>query len=52
MAERMQFMLALSPAKRQEMAQKNRNHSRNFTWDKAAQKMIEIFHRLAKKNAG
>ncbi len=47
MAESMQRMLALPPAHREELAGKNRDHAKNFTWDKAARKMIGIFNDLA-----
>jgi glycosyltransferase involved in cell wall biosynthesis len=50
MAAAMQRLLALAPAQRQELAAKNRNHARNFTWDIAAQKMIGLFNELAPKN--
>ena len=45
-AQKMQRMLALSPVLRQELAVKNRNHARNFNWNKAAREMIAIFTQL------
>ena len=45
-AQKMQRMLALPPALRQELSVKNRNHARNFNWDKAAREMIAIFAQL------
>jgi glycosyltransferase involved in cell wall biosynthesis len=46
MAECMQRMLALSPAQRQALAVKSRNHAQKFTWEKAAREMIAIYSQL------
>ncbi len=43
MAGKMQRLLALTTAQRRELMEKNQKHARNFTWDKTAKKMIEIF---------
>lgn len=45
-AQKMQRMLALSPALRQDLVIKNRNHAQNFNWDKTAREMIAIFAQL------
>jgi glycosyltransferase involved in cell wall biosynthesis len=46
MAGKMQRMLALSPDQRRGLVEKNQKHARNFTWDKTAGRMIEIFEGL------
>jgi hypothetical protein len=46
MAGRMQRLLALPPEKRREIVEKNQKQARNFTWDKTASRMIEIFEGL------
>ena len=46
MADKMQRMLALSPDRRHEIVEKNQKHARNFTWEKTASRMIEIFEGL------
>jgi glycosyltransferase involved in cell wall biosynthesis len=46
MAGRMQRLLALPPEKRREIVGKNQKQARNFTWDKTASRMIEIFEGL------
>jgi hypothetical protein len=46
MADKMQRLLALTPATRQSVIEKNQRHARDFTWDKTAGRMIEIFERL------
>jgi hypothetical protein len=38
--------LALPPEKRREIVEKNQKQARNFTWDKTASRMIEIFEGL------
>ena len=48
MAGKMQRMLALSPDRRRELMEKNQKFVREFTWDKTARKMIEIFKGLAR----
>jgi glycosyltransferase involved in cell wall biosynthesis len=48
MADKMQRMLALSPDRRRELMEKNQKHAREFSWDKTARKMIEIFNGLAR----
>jgi glycosyltransferase involved in cell wall biosynthesis len=48
MAGKMQRMLALSPDRRRELTEKNQKHVREFTWDKTARKMIEIFNGLTR----
>jgi glycosyltransferase involved in cell wall biosynthesis len=42
-ATKMQRILALSPDELRQMGEQNQNHARNFTWEKAARRMIEIF---------
>ena len=46
MADKMQRLLALSPDGRQAVIEKNQKHARNFTWDKTARQMVEIFVQL------
>jgi len=46
LAKKMQRMLALSPDERRQVGERNQQHARNFTWEKAAVQMIEIFARL------
>lgn len=46
MADRMQRMLALSPEARRLIGEKNQQHARLFTWEKAARQMIGIFETL------
>jgi glycosyltransferase involved in cell wall biosynthesis len=46
MAGKMQKMLVLSPEARRQIGEKNRQHARLFTWEKAARQMIEIFKML------
>jgi glycosyltransferase involved in cell wall biosynthesis len=48
MAGKMQRLLALSPDRRRELIEKNQKYVREFTWDKTARKMIEIFKGLAR----
>ena len=42
-AAKMQRMLNLSTEERRQLGEKNRQHAKNFTWEKAAARMIEIF---------
>jgi glycosyltransferase involved in cell wall biosynthesis len=46
MAASMQNMLALPSDRRREIIEKNQKHARNFTWDKTACGMINIFKEL------
>jgi glycosyltransferase involved in cell wall biosynthesis len=46
MAGQMQRMLALSASERAALIVKNQHHVQNFTWEKAARRMIEIFAQL------
>ena len=46
MAEKMQRMLTLSPEVRRLIGEKNRQHARLFTWEKAARKMLDVFEKL------
>jgi glycosyltransferase involved in cell wall biosynthesis len=46
MASKMQRMLALSPEARRRIGERNQQHARLFTWEKAARQMIEIFETL------
>jgi glycosyltransferase involved in cell wall biosynthesis len=46
MAQKMERMLALSPDERRRIGAGNQQHARNFTWEKAAVRMIEIFEGL------
>jgi glycosyltransferase involved in cell wall biosynthesis len=46
MAGQMQRMLKMPPEKRCELIKKNQKHVSNFTWDKAARRMIKIFEGL------
>jgi len=46
MAQKMQRMLALSPDERRQIGAGNQRHARNFTWEKTAARMIEIFEVL------
>jgi glycosyltransferase involved in cell wall biosynthesis len=46
MAGKMQQLLALSSIERELLIVKNRQHVQNFTWEKAARRMMEIFEKL------
>ncbi len=46
MGKKMEQMLALSELDRRQISERNQQHARNFTWEKAARQMIEIFERL------
>ncbi len=49
MADKMQRMLALTPEARRQIGEKNRQHAQQFTWEKAARQMLEIFDTLRDK---
>jgi glycosyltransferase involved in cell wall biosynthesis len=51
MAGKMQQMLAVSPCERQAIIIKNQHHVKNFTWEKSARQMIDIFERLGHQPA-
>jgi glycosyltransferase involved in cell wall biosynthesis len=46
-AVKMQVALALSPEARREVGRKNQQRAREFTWEKAAARMMEIFQEVA-----
>jgi glycosyltransferase involved in cell wall biosynthesis len=50
MAAKMQRMLELSPEEHRRISEKNQRHSRNFTWEKTAGQMIEIFEALNRES--
>jgi glycosyltransferase involved in cell wall biosynthesis len=48
-ADKMQRMSRLSTDDRRQIGENNRRYAQNFTWEKTARQMIEIFEQLGRK---